>query len=160
MSRQPWEAFEPVYLRSWMRKATFSGRFDNLAEISEFVVGAAKEAGLNSSAVYAVELAVDEACTNIIEHAYGGEGKGDIQCCCDISKDSLTITLRDRGRPFDPNKVPVPKSKANLKNLKSGGAGLYLMRKMMDEVRFEFTKESGNILTLVKCKVSKSCVPD
>lgn len=160
MSRQPWEAFKPVCPPSWMQKATFCGRFDNLAEISEFVIRAAKEAGLNSSAVYAVELAVDEACTNIIEHAYGGEGKGDIQCCCDISKDRLTITLRDRGRPFNPNKVPVPKSKANLKSLKTGGAGLYLMRKMMDEVRFEFSKESGNIVTLVKCRAPQSCIPD
>lgn len=139
---------------TWMRTVTFPGRFESLPKISELVVQAAKDAGLNSSAVYAVDLAVDEACTNIIEHAYGGEGHGDIQCTCDVTGDGLTVTLRDRGKPFDPTKVRSPKLKTKLSGLKVGGAGIFLMKKMMDEVRFESSPGSGNVLILVKHKRS------
>lgn len=133
-----------------MQTETFPGRFENLAKISEFVVRAAEEARLSPDAVYAVELAVDEACTNIIEHAYGGESNGNIEVTCKTTYDGLTVTLRDFGRPFNPKKIPNPNLKGRLKDLKSGGAGLYLIRKMMDEVNFDFTPNQGNTLTLVK----------
>jgi serine/threonine-protein kinase RsbW len=132
------------------KTVTYPGRFENLAKISEFVVQAAKAAGLNAEAVYAVDLAVDEACTNIIEHAYGGETKGNIRCTCTAMKNGLKIVLHDTGRPFNPARVPPPEVKARLKDLKSRGAGLFLMQKMMDEVSFEFTQGEGNILTMVK----------
>jgi anti-sigma regulatory factor (Ser/Thr protein kinase) len=138
-----------------MQTVTFPGRFESLAQISDLIVQQAKEAGLDEAAVYAVDLAVDEAFTNIIEHAYGGEGKGSIQCTCLVKEDGLTITLRDFGRPFDPDKIPAPNVKARLKDLRSGGAGLFLIRKMMDEVRFEFDPKSGNVLTMVKRKQSR-----
>jgi serine/threonine-protein kinase RsbW len=130
----------------------FPGRFDSLAKISAFVVRAAKAAGLGSAAVYAVEMAVDEACTNIIEHAYGGEGLGDIECTCRVDTYGLTVALRDRGHPFDPSGVSEPDINASLEERKEGGLGLYLMRKLMDEVHFEFDPDCGNVLTMVKRK--------
>jgi serine/threonine-protein kinase RsbW len=135
-----------------MQTLTFPGRFESLAQISDLIVQQAKEAGLDDDAVYAVDLAVDEAFTNIIEHAYGGEGKGNIQCTCLVKEDGLTITLRDFGKPFNPDKIPAPNVKSRLKDLRSGGAGLFLIRKMMDEVHFEFNPKSGNVLTMVKRK--------
>jgi serine/threonine-protein kinase RsbW len=95
---------------------------------------------------------VDEACTNIIEHAYGGDGKGEIHCTCEILANGLKVVLRDNGRSFNPDNVPAPKPKARLKEVKARGAGLYLIRKMMDEVTFEFSKEDGNRLTLIKLR--------
>lgn len=134
---------------------TFPGRYESLAQISDLIVRQAKEAGLDESAIYAVDLAVDEACTNIIEHAYGGEGIGNIQCTCQVGEDGLTITLRDFGQPFNPEEIPAPNAKARLKDLRSGGAGLFLIRKMMDEVRFEFSPNAGNVLTMVKHKKTR-----
>lgn len=133
-----------------METMTFPGTLENVSRICEFVVDAAREAGLDENAAYAVELAVDEACTNIIEHAYRGEGVGEIECTVQPIPGKLTVTLRDFGRSFNPDKIPVPNPKAPLKDLKSRGAGLYLIRKMMDEVKFEFSKTDGNRLTLVK----------
>ena len=72
---------------------TFPGRFEGLAAISEFVTRAAMDAGLDARAIYAVQLAVDEACSNIIEHAYGGEGRGNIECTCRVNDMGLTIIL-------------------------------------------------------------------
>jgi len=131
---------------------TFPGQFASLAPVGEFVTRAAKAAGLNAHAVYAVQMAVDEACSNIIEHAYGGEGRGTIECTCRISDDGLTVTLRDHGHPFDPSSVPEPHLHANLENRDGGGLGLYFIRRLMDAVHFEFTPDSGNVLTMVKRK--------
>lgn len=126
------------------------GYYENLTKICDFVVQAAKEAGLGEKAVYAVQLAVDEACSNIIEHAYGGEGIGDIQCSCETTKDRFSIILHDQGKPFVPKSIPEPDLNAPLDEVKPRGAGLFLMHKLMDEVHFEFSEDEGNTLTLVK----------
>ncbi|GAB4537387.1 MAG: hypothetical protein Kow0063_24100 [Anaerolineae bacterium] len=107
---------------------------------------------MDKDAIYAVEMAVDEACTNIIEHAYGGEGRGDIECTCEVNCDKLVVTLRDYGRSFNPSSVPEPDIQAALEDRQEGGLGVYLIRKLMDEVHFEFTPDAGNILTMVKRK--------
>ena len=135
---------------------TFPSRFDSLAAISEFVTRAAEAAGLDARAVYAVQWAVDEACSNIIEHAYESEGHGDIECTCRINDNGLTVILRDYGRTFDPTSVPEPDLQASLEDRTGGGLGLYFIRQLMDEVRFEFTPDSGNVLTMVKRKEAAS----
>ncbi len=129
---------------------TVTGKFENLSLIGAFVTRAAQAAGLDERAVYAVEMAVDEACSNIIEHAYGGEGRGDIECACHIDETGLTITLRDHGRPFDPQSVPQPNLQTNIEEREAGGLGIYLMHQLMDEVRFDFTSDEGNLLTMMK----------
>ena len=128
---------------------TFPGRFDSLAAISEFVSRAAEAAGLDERAVYAVQMATDEACSNIIKHAYGGEGRGAIECTCRVDDDRLIVMLRDHGRPFDPASVPKPDLNSDLEDRDIGGLGLYFVHKLMDEVCFEFTPGSGNLLTMV-----------
>ena len=131
---------------------TFPGRFEGLAAISEFVTRAAVDAGLDARDIYAVQLAVDEACSNIIEHAYGGEGRGSIECTCRVNDVGLTVILRDRGRSFDPDLVSEPNKFPELDDddCTGGGLGLYFMRQLMDEVDFTFTPGSGNQLTMVK----------
>jgi len=129
---------------------SFPGRFDSLAAIGEYVTRAAEAAGLDARSVEGVELAVDEACSNIIEHAYGGEGRGHIEVTCRIDGDGLTVVLRDYGQPFDPDRVPEPDLQAPLEERDAGGLGLHFMRQLMDQVRFEFTAGAGNVLTMVK----------
>ena len=120
---------------------SFPGRFDSLAAIGEFVTHAATAVGLDARAVYAVQMAVDEACSNIIEHAYGGEGRGSIECTCHVDDVGLTVILRDYGCLFDPTQVPDPNLQAGLEERSGGGLGLYFMRRLMDEVHFESTPE-------------------
>jgi len=129
---------------------TFPARFDSLIKISQYVEGAARQAGLDDSSIYDLELALDEACTNIIEHAYGGEDKGEIECACVRAEDGFQIHLHDRGQPFDPDKVRKYNPHKPLRKCKPGGAGLFLMRQVMDEIRFEFHPEEGNTCILVK----------
>jgi serine/threonine-protein kinase RsbW len=130
----------------------FPGRLESLADIRDFIVKIARSAGFNDQDVYAVELAVDEACTNIIEHAYGGKQSGEIECTCIDTDKELVITIKDYGEPFNPDAVPEPNFSVALEDLKPRGAGLFIMKKMMDEVNFTFDREKGNILRMVKRK--------
>jgi len=135
-----------------MATAKFSGSFESLASIRKFVFQAATDAGFDEIEIYAVELAVDEACSNIIEHAYGGEGKGDIECTCNDLNGGLEIILKDDGNPFDPGSVSQPDFSISIEKVKPRGAGLFLIRNMMDDVDFEFSQEDGNVLRMVKRK--------
>jgi serine/threonine-protein kinase RsbW len=133
-----------------MRTKIFPGNYQSLPKISHFVVEAAQEAGLDDKEIYEVDLAVDEACCNIIDHAYGGEDRGDMQCTVEIGENTLTVVLKDRGRPFDPSRVPLPIFDVPVEQLKRRGAGFYLMHKIMDELHFETSSETGNTLVMVK----------
>lgn len=133
-----------------MDTVTFPGSYKSLEKISDFVGKAAQAAGLDAQAIYAVQLAVDEACCNIIDHAYGGEGIGDVQCTVHIRQGELTIILRDQGKPYQPARIPTPRLHLPLSRVKSRGVGRYLIQKLMDSVTYETSPESGNTLTLVK----------
>jgi serine/threonine-protein kinase RsbW len=129
----------------------FPGRYESLEKIAVFIRSEAELLGLSHTEVFAVETAVDEAVSNIIEHAYKGEDIGDIHCSCSRTNNCLTIILEDHGEPFDPEKIPIPDLKAPLKKRKDNGLGFFMMNQWMDEVHFEFN--SGlNRLIMVKCK--------
>lgn len=134
-----------------MPRMTIAGRLENLSQIGAYISKAARKAGLDEDEIYAVELAVDEAATNIIEHGYGGDDKGDIICSYQILPDGIKIVLQDFGKHFDPNKVPEPSFHGvSLEEVTPRGLGLYFMRRLMDEVKFDFSHKRGNTLTMVK----------
>ena len=109
----------------------------------------AQDAGFESFAVYSVEMAVDEACSNIIEHAYGGEGKGTIDCTCTVNDKGLSIVLTDRGKTFDPSEIPPPNLSDNIDERQAHGLGMYFIKQWMDDVHFA-SNGSENVLTMFK----------
>jgi serine/threonine-protein kinase RsbW len=130
---------------------TVPGRYESLAQIAEFVSAATRDAGWDEDEIFRVQVAVDEACSNVIEHAYGSEGTGEVRLtCCIQNEGDLVITIHDNGKPFDPSTVPEPPIGADLENMPEGGLGLYFMRKLMDQVTFHFDSTNGNVLTMVK----------
>ena len=133
-----------------MRKAKYPAQFQYLDEIRDFVAEVASKAGFDGKEVYSIQLATDEAASNIIEHAYQGVSDGEIELSCGMQGDLLTIILQDHGKPFDPASVRPPNLKADLSERQIGGLGIYLMRKLMDDVRYESVPNGGNLLTLVK----------
>ncbi len=133
-----------------MSTFTFDASFDSLDEIREFVGEAARRGGFSDKEIYSIQLAADEASSNIIEHAYAGVGNGKIEIDCSISETELKIVMRDHGRSFDPSTVPEPNVKADLSERKIGGLGMYLMRKLMDDVSYESSADAGNVLTMIK----------
>ena len=133
-----------------MPKMTFSASFEFLDEIREFVAAIAREGGFAEKEIYSLQLAADEAATNIIEHAYEGVTDAEFDVTCDMRGDTLTITMRDYGKPFNPSNVKLPNLKAVLSERKIGGLGVYLMRKLMDEVHYISNPKTGNLLTMTK----------
>lgn len=135
-----------------MKKATFPGVYASLDNIRDFFGTAAREVGMDECQVYDVQLAVDEAATNIIDHAYGGEGNGEIECSYQVIPDGLKIMLRDFGLPFEPDTVAAPDVECDVCDRKNGGLGLYFMRALMDTVEFSFNGHGGNLLTMTVMK--------
>ncbi len=126
-------------------------RFEYLDEIREYVGDKARTAGFADKEVYSIQLAADEAASNIIEHAYAGMTDASLDLTCEFDGKRLRITFLDQGKPFDPSKVEKPDLKAHLSKRKIGGLGVYLMRKLMDEVHYEVSA-AGNVLILIKRK--------
>ena len=135
---------------------TVPGRYDQIRLICEFVAEGARLANFDDKTIFHIELACDEACTNIIEHAYEGEDREDITISWEINDHEFVIVLTDTGQPFDPEGVPEPPAPdtmeglTRLDDLKVGGLGLHFMKKLMDDVRFAFAGEKGNRLTMIK----------
>jgi serine/threonine-protein kinase RsbW len=133
-----------------MPSMTFPARFEVLDEIREFVAEIAREGGFTDREIYSLQLAADEAATNIIEHAYEDIEDADFDVTCEMEDDTLVITMRDTGKPFNPSNVRIPNLKADLSERKIGGLGVYLMRKLMDEVHYISNPKTGNLLTMTK----------
>lgn len=133
-----------------MYTLTVTSELDKLASIACFVADAANALGMNEDGVYAMQLAVDEACTNVMDYAYQGRGGQPLTIECEEKGGRCVITIRDQGRPFDPARVRMPNTKAPVSKRRVGGLGIYLMRKLMDDVRFRFDPQVGNEVILVK----------
>ncbi len=142
----------PAARRKRMRTAKFPAQFQFLDEIREFVGEIARQGGFSDKEIYSIQLATDEAASNVIEHAYAGIADGQLEISGNVAAETITIVLRDTGRPFDTSAVRQPNLNADLSQRQVGGLGMYLMRKLMDEVRYEIQDDGGNLLTLIKRK--------
>lgn len=135
-----------------MKTVQFAAKFEYLDEIREFVGAIARDGGFSDKDVYNIQLATDEAASNIIEHAYEKISGGVLELSCGMRDDLITIILIDHGESFDPSEIPLPDLKADLSKRKIGGLGIFLMRKLMDEVHYEVKPNNSNVLTMTKRK--------
>jgi anti-sigma regulatory factor (Ser/Thr protein kinase) len=135
-----------------MKTVQYAAKFEYLDEIREFVGDIARAGGFSDKDVYNIQLATDEAASNIIEHAYENISDGILELSCGMEGNAIKIILIDRGESFDPSEVPLPDLKADLSERKIGGLGIFLMRKLMDEVHYEPNPDKSNVLTMIKRK--------
>lgn len=135
-----------------MRTVQFTAKFEFLDEIRDFVGAVARAGGFGDREVYNIQLAADEAASNIMEHAYEGVTDGLLEVSCGMQGDAICLVFVDHGEPFDPGDVPAPDLQADLSNRKIGGLGIFLMRKLMDEVHYHSDSGKRNTLTLIKRK--------
>lgn len=101
---------------------------------------------LPDAAGYNVQLAVDEAVVNVISHAYRNDPQGRVELTIEIHRSKLVIQIRDWGESYDPNKIQEP----DFGQPQERGYGLYLIRKLMDQVSYVASAEQGNCATLTK----------
>jgi serine/threonine-protein kinase RsbW len=131
-----------------------SNATENLATVRKFVLDTLAKAGVCEKISRRIILAVDEAVSNIIRHAYEEFAKGtrtiDIKVCTHPGKKCVEITLRDSGKEFSPDEVETPNMSEHIRLRKKYGLGIFLIRKVMDEVNYMFRAGEENILRMVK----------
>ena len=137
-------------------KKSFLANYKNLEKITLFVGKTVQQVGFDEDTIYRIQLAIDEACSNIIEHGYGGVTNNLITCICSYAKGELSIQLLDQGKTFNPDLIPEPDLNADLEKRPPGGLGVFFIRQLMDEVNFTFAntldaspETSFNVLTMV-----------
>lgn len=123
---------------------------ENLALIREFVTSVGRQATLSDEEITQLELAVDEACANVIEHAYGHDITKDVSVRATFDDEKLLISVIDEGRGFDPGNVQQDSVEELVHARKSGGLGIRLIRTLMDEVRYEIVPGQKNELHMTK----------
>jgi serine/threonine-protein kinase RsbW len=129
-----------------MAELTVQADLGALAAIADFL--AETLAGCDDELVFAIQLAVDEACSNTILYGYGGE-PGTITIACTVDDDAVRVTVTDDGVPFDPLTVPPPRLDIPAEERPIGGLGIHFIRTVMDSVTY--TREGGkNVLSMEK----------
>lgn len=131
------------------QRLTIESRTERLIEVRDFVSAAARAFGFGDEDVSKIALAVDEACTNIIKHAYNFDPAHSIEIAVGTAQDSFEVTITDSGRRFDPGVIPAPDMKEYLTHYRRGGLGVFLMRSLMDRVEYAFPP-GHNEVRLVK----------
>lgn len=123
---------------------------ENIPKAMDCVARSARAAGINELTTHQIQLAVDEACANVVAHAYAGMEPGQMEISCNLEGQAFIVSVRDWGQSFDPDAVDDPDIDAPLEERSLGGLGLYLIRQYMDQVEFEFDPVAGNELRMTK----------
>jgi anti-anti-sigma factor len=132
------------------RELTVSAEEGQLGRVRDFIVNVCEEAGFSTREISNTKLAVDEACTNIIKHAYSDRREGgDITVVAEIESGRIKIHLKDRGKHFDFSAVKDPDLDQYVETGKKGGLGVFLINRLMDGVEYR-ASGGGNELILTK----------
>jgi anti-sigma regulatory factor (Ser/Thr protein kinase) len=135
-----------------MSKIRLQAKIENLERLMQFVLACAKRQGFTQKRIQAIELATEEALVNIFTYAYP-EHTGEVEVRCKMDDDTrFILEILDTGIPFNIHSISEPDLTENISNRKIGGLGIFLMRKMVDEVQYR-RDEENNILTLIIHKV-------
>ena len=132
-----------------MNSIKLPAEIGNLRTFVSFVADCARMHGFRQERVLDLELAAEEAVTNVCLHAhYQKTGELEIRCFKEPYSDRLVVEIRDSGKAFDVLSAPPPDFTSDLEDRKIGGLGVFLIRKMVDEVHYS-RKADENVLRLI-----------
>jgi serine/threonine-protein kinase RsbW len=123
---------------------------ENLAMIRDFVKSIGTQSGMGDMDVAKLELAVDEACANVMEHAYFDDASQEVRIRAIVDDNAVQIEVIDTGKGFDPTTVEQLKLEELVSAKRGGGLGMRLMKSFMDEVHYEVQPGVKNELKMVK----------
>jgi len=105
------------------------------------------QSGLSEDATFKLTLALDEIVANVIRHGFGDDLEHRIEVKVTVDDRTVTASVEDDGRAFDPREAPVPDLDLPIEMRTPGGLGMHLVRETMDSV--EYRRDEGrNILTV------------
>jgi len=119
-----------------------------LGRVSEWVRGIARERGLEHRLAYGLELAMNEALTNIVSYAYRDDAQHEIAIALHAQPDRILIEVEDDGVPFNPLELPAAEQPVSLEKSRPDGRGIPLIRGFMDELNY-LRRGDRNVLTMV-----------
>jgi serine/threonine-protein kinase RsbW len=128
---------------------TRAAELESLSVFRQFISDCCGRHNVAPDTVFDLKLAVDEACTNVIEHGYKGMDPGSIILAFRIEPDRILVQITDFGHVFEPSDAPIPDVEAALVDRPVGGLGLYLIYKLMDNIDYQ-ASDDGNTLTFTK----------
>ncbi len=129
----------------------FAARLESLPEMLSFIKENCIRFGLAKKSINKVELASEEAIVNIISYAYP-HSLGKICITFEQKEESIEIVLRDRGIPFNPLQIEADAEvKKPLHERKIGGLGIFLIEKLMDEVRYSRECDENVLSLIIHC---------
>ena len=123
--------------------------------IRDFIKKIASNVGFVEEDVYKIQLSVDEACTNVINHAYDEITRSVMRVEVKVDEEKMDVSVIDYGRGFEPNIIKSPNMRKYLKEYKRGGLGIHLIKKLMDEVKFSDTPFKKNQITMTIYRTPK-----
>ncbi len=129
-------------------RLTIKNEVEELSKLPEFVDTVCEEAGVDMALVASINLALEEAATNVVLYAYQ-EGKGTVDIDASYTPQYIKFIISDSGIPFDPTQQEDADITLSAEERPIGGLGIYLVRKIMDSVSYERV-DGHNILTLIK----------
>lgn len=129
---------------------TLDADLESLATARQFIEQTCEEMGLDKEMAFAFKLAADEACANVVQHAYGDSVEGRMKLDFQHQQDKVRLTIVDWGRPFQLEDVPEPDLWSGSRDRPEGGLGLYLIKEKMDELTYDADEQLGNRLTMGK----------
>lgn len=133
-----------------MKELTIDAAVENIAKVTEFVDGQLEEMGCPMKAQMQIDIAIDELFSNIAHYAYNPEvGPATVRVEVADNPMSVVITFIDKGVPYDPLAKGDPDITLPAEEREIGGLGIYMVKKSMDEISYEY-KDGQNILTIKK----------
>ena len=120
-----------------------------IARLGEFIEEFAAEAGIGHKEQLDINLAVEEVATNCVLYSYPEGAKGTVEITARKTPERYIFIIKDTGKPFDPTAAPEADLKRNSQERRKGGLGIFLVRKVMDTINYEYSGRD-NILTLTK----------
>jgi serine/threonine-protein kinase RsbW len=124
----------------------------NLSLVRDFISDAAQKFGFDEETTNKIVLATDEACTNIIKHAYHNADNKPIELTVGMKNNTFEVVIIDYGESFNPANIKPPKLPDYIKHYNKGGLGMYLMRSLVDKVEYKVDPGKKNLVRLVKHK--------
>lgn len=134
-----------------MKEITVDATIDNVKTITDFVDERLEEMNCPVKAQMQIDIVIDELCSNVARYAYSDRtGKVTVSVDTVDKPMKVWLTFTDEGVPYNPLAKEDPDITLSAEERKLGGLGIYMVKKMMDEFRYEY-KDGKNIVTV--CKV-------